>query len=95
MVETSSIIAVAGAIIVPVTALLLNYRGFASIDARFASFEGSINNRFASLESSINNRVASVEHRLENIERDLKDFYKTSAEHDKEFARLKDHTRLK
>jgi hypothetical protein len=65
-VDTNSIVVASGAIIVPVTALLLNYRGF-----------------------------ASLERRLEVIERDLKDFYKASAEHDKEIARLKDHTGLK
>jgi len=64
--DTNSIVVASGAIIVPVTALLLNYRGFASLDRR-----------------------------LEVIERDLKDFYKASAEHDKEIARLKDHTGLK
>jgi len=64
--DTNSIVVASGAIIVPVTALLLNYRGF-----------------------------ASLERRLEVIERDLKDFYKASAEHDKEIARLKDHTGLK
>jgi len=47
-----------------VTALLLNYRGF-----------------------------ASLERRLEVIEKDL--IYKSQAEHDKEIARLKDHTGLK
>jgi hypothetical protein len=64
--SANTIIAASGAIIVPVTALLLNYRGF-----------------------------ASIERRLENIERDLKDFFKIQAEHDREIARLKDHTGLK
>jgi hypothetical protein len=64
--DTNLIVVASGAIIVPVTALLLNYRGF-----------------------------ASLERRLEIIEKDLKDFYKSLAEHDKEIARIKDHTGLK
>jgi hypothetical protein len=67
--DANSIVVASGAIIVPaiiipVTALLLNYRGF-----------------------------ASLERRLEVIEKDL--IYKSQAEHDKEIARLKDHTGLK
>jgi len=71
--DIPSLLVASSAIIVPVTALLLNYRGFASIDSRFAA----------------------LDHRLEIIERDLKDFYRLQAEHDKEIARLKDHTGLK
>ena len=73
MLDINTILAASGAIVVPVTALLLNYRGFASIDSRFGSSE----------------------RRLEVIEKVLKDFYKTAAEHDREIARLKDHTVLK
>jgi len=47
--------------LVAITALLLNYRGFASIDARFASLESSVSGRFASLESSVSGRFASLE----------------------------------
>ena len=65
-VDASTLVAASGAIIVPVTALLLNYRGF-----------------------------NSLERRLEGIQRDLKDFYKSLSDHDKEIARLKDHTGLK
>jgi hypothetical protein len=39
MIDANTLIDASGAIIVPVTALLLNYRGFASIDGRFASLE--------------------------------------------------------
>ena len=66
--DATSIIALSGAVIVPVTALLLNYRGLASIDSRF----GSIDSRFA----AIDNRFASLERRLDVMERDLKDFYR-------------------
>jgi hypothetical protein len=46
--------------LVSITALLLNYRGFSSIDSRFAS----------------------VERRLDTMQSDLKEFYRTLAEHD-------------
>jgi hypothetical protein len=36
--------------LVAITALLLNYRGFASIDSRFTSLESAVNTRFASIE---------------------------------------------
>ena len=74
--------------LVAITALLLNYRGFASIDARFASLESSVNGRFSSLEGTMNNRFASVEQRLNIMQADLKEFYKVQAEHDKRISRL-------
>jgi hypothetical protein len=74
--------------LVAITALLLNYRGFASIDARFASLESSVSGRFASLESTMNSRFASVEQRLNIMQTDLKEFYKVQAEHDKRISRL-------
>lgn len=45
--------------------------------------------------ASIDSRLASVEQTLEVIERDLKRFYESQAEIEKEIARLKDHTGLK
>ena len=94
-------ITAAGSALVAITALILNYRGFASIDARFASFETSVNGRFAALENSLNGRVtslessmhsrfASVEQRLNVMRTDLKEFYKVQAEHDKRVSRLED-----
>ena len=85
--------------LVAITALLLNYRGFASIDARFASLESSVSGRFASLESSVsgrfaslessmNSRFASVEQRLNIMQTDLKEFYKVQAEHDRRISSL-------
>src|SRR5205085_4744717 len=68
-----ALISSGGSVLVAVTALLLNYRGFASIDGRFAA-----------LESSINGRIASLERRLEVIERDIKEFYKLLGIHDTE-----------
>ena len=74
--------------LVAITALLLNYRGFASIDARFASLESSVSGRFASLESNMNGRFASVEQRLNIMQTDLKEFYKVQAEHDRRISSL-------
>ncbi len=48
-----------------ITALLLNYRGFASMDSRFAS-----------LESAVNSRFGSVEHHLDMLQADMKDLNK-------------------
>lgn len=96
-----ALITAATSALVSITALVLNYRGFASIDARvaslessvsgrFAALENSVNGRFASLESSMNNRFASVEQRLNIMQTDLKEFYKVQAEHDKRISRLEE-----
>jgi hypothetical protein len=50
-------IATAGSAVVAITALILGYRGFASIDSRF---------------SSIDARFSSLERRLDAIQADLK-----------------------
>jgi hypothetical protein len=65
--DNSVLIALFGASssgLVAITALLLNYRGFASMEA-------TMNSRFASLESSMNSRFASVDNRFASIERRL------------------------
>jgi hypothetical protein len=94
---TVALISAGSSALVAVVALILNYRGFASIDARFTALEGSINSRFASidsrfasLEASINSRFASIEHRLEVIESDIKQFYRLLTEYDKRISRLED-----
>ena len=48
--------------LVAITALLLNYRGFASIDGRFAA---------------IDNRFAGIERRLDSMQQDMKDLNKS------------------
>ena len=63
-----ALISAGASALVSITALLLNYRGFASIDSRFAS----------------------VERRLDTMQADLKEFYRTLAEHDKRISRLED-----
>jgi hypothetical protein len=41
--------------LVAIAALIVNYRGFALIDARFASFQNSMDSGFASLEHAFDN----------------------------------------
>jgi hypothetical protein len=72
-----ALISAGSSVLVAVTALVLNYRGFASMDARFASMDA----RFASLEASMNSRFAS-------IEADLKEFYRMLADLDKRISKL-------
>ena len=40
---------VASSLAVAVTALILNHRGFAAMESRFASLESSVNTRFGSV----------------------------------------------
>ena len=56
-------------VLIAVTALLLNYRGFAAIDGRFSSIDA----RF----SSIDARFSSIERRLDMMQIDMKDLNKT------------------
>ena len=63
-----ALISAGGSVLVSITALLLSYRGFASIDGRFAS---------------VDNRFASIERRLDAIQNDLKEFYKLLTDLDK------------
>ena len=74
-----ALISAGSSALVAVVALILNYRGFASIDARFASLEASINSRFA-----------SIERRLEVIESDIKQFYRLLTEYDKRISKLEE-----
>lgn len=62
-----------------ITALLLNYRGFASMDSRFAS-----------LESAVNSRFGSVEHRLDMLQADMKDLNKAVTALEIDVALVKD-----
>jgi len=79
-----ALISAGSSVLVAITALVLNYRGFTSMDARFASMDArfaSIDARFASLEASMNSRFAS-------IEADLKEFYRMLADLDKRISKL-------
>jgi hypothetical protein len=79
----NALIGAGGSVIVAVTALLLNYRGFNAIDSRFAS-----------LESSMNSRFTSVENRLNILQSDLKDFNKTLTAIEIDVAKVKDKVGL-
>jgi hypothetical protein len=69
--------------LVAIVALLLNYRGFASID-----------NRFSSLESSVNSRFTSIERRLDLMQTDMKDLNKAMTGIEVDVALLKDRAKL-
>ncbi len=87
--DNSVLIALIGASssgLVAITALLLNYRGFASIDNRFSSLD----NRFSSFETSVNNRFASLDRRLDVLQSDMKDLNKTMTAMELDMAILKD-----
>ena len=64
----TALISSGGAVLVAITALVLNYRGFASLDARLTSLDA----RFA----SIDGRFASIERRLDMLQTDMKDLNK-------------------
>ncbi len=66
-----------------ITALLLNYRGFASMDSRFAS-----------LESAVNSRFGSVEHRLDMLQANMKDLNKAMTALEIDVALVKDKVGL-
>ena len=61
--------------LVAITALLLSYRGFASIDARFAAMDA---------------RFASIERRLDLMQTHMKDLNKTMTALEIDVALLKD-----
>ena len=73
-----------------ITALILNYRGFAAIDSRFASLEAAMNSRFASTD----NRFASIERRLDMLQTDMKDLNKTMTALEIDVALVKDKVGL-
>ena len=76
--------------LVAITALLLNYRGFAAIDARFSSLESTFNSRFASVDA----RFASIERRLDLLQSDMKDLNKTMTALEVDVALVKDKVGL-
>jgi hypothetical protein len=79
----TALISTSGAGVVAITALLLNYRGFASMDSRFAS-----------LESAVNSRFGSVEHRLDMLQANMKDLNKAMTALEIDVALVKDKVGL-
>jgi hypothetical protein len=48
-----ALISSGGSVLVAITALLLNYRGFASLDARMLAFESRVDARFNIMQSDM------------------------------------------
>jgi hypothetical protein len=49
----TALISSSGSVLVAITALVLNYRGFASLDARMTSLESRVDGRFNSMQSDM------------------------------------------
>jgi hypothetical protein len=80
------LISAGGSVLVAMTALILNYRGFAAMEGRFASMDS----RFASMDS----RFASIERRLDVLQTDMKDLNKTMTALEIDVALVKDKVGL-
>jgi hypothetical protein len=78
-----ALISAGGSVLVAITALVLNYRGFTSIDGRFASLEG----RMLSFEGR-------VDARLNMLQYDMKDLNKAMTALEIDVALLKDKAGL-
>jgi len=78
-----ALISAGGSVLIAITALVLNYRGFASIDGRFASLEA----RMLSFEGR-------VDARLNMLQSDMKDLNKTMTALELDVALLKDKAGL-
>jgi hypothetical protein len=74
-----ALISSGGSVLIAVTALLLNYRGFAAIDGRF---------------SSIDARFSSIERRLDMMQIDMKDLNKTMTALEIDVALVKDKLKM-
>jgi len=48
-----ALIGSSGSVLVAITALILNYRGFASLDARMTSLESRVDGRFNSMQADM------------------------------------------
>jgi flagellar capping protein FliD len=70
----TALISGGGSVLIAITALILSYRGFASLDARFSSLDvrfSSLDARFSSLEGrfgSLEGRFNSLETRMDTFE---------------------------
>jgi hypothetical protein len=78
-----ALISAGGSVLVAVTALVLNYRGFASIESRFAAFEG----RLLAFESRVDSR-------LNLLQSDMKDLNRAMTALEVDVALLKDNAGL-
>lgn len=85
-----ALISAGGSVLVAVTALVLNYRGFASIDGRFTALDG----RFGALEGRISSFESRVDARLNLLQSDMKDINKAMTALEIDVALLKDRAGL-
>jgi hypothetical protein len=49
----TALVSAGGSVLVAITALMLNYRGFASLDTRITSLEGRVDARFNAMQSDM------------------------------------------
>ena len=78
-----ALISAGGSVLVAITALILNYRGFALIEGRFAAFEG----RLLAFESRVDGR-------LNLLQSDMKDLNRAMTALEVDVALLKDKAGL-
>jgi hypothetical protein len=83
----TALISSGGSVLVAITALVLNYRGFASLDARITSLESRVDGRFTSLEGRFDAR-------LNSMQADMKDLNKTMTALEVDVALVKDKVGL-
>ncbi len=85
-----ALISTGSSVLIAVTALLLNYRGFASIDGRF----GALDARFTALEGRMQAFESRVDGRLNLLQADMKGLNKTMTALEIYVALLKDKAGL-
>jgi len=90
----TALISGGGSVLVAMTALILNYRGFASLDARLTSLESRVDGRFGLLEARMDTFEARVDARLNAMQADMKDLNKTMTALEIDVALLKDKVGL-
>jgi hypothetical protein len=81
-----ALISAGGSVLVAVTALVLNYRGFSAIDSRF----GSIDGRFGSLEGRLLAFEARIDARFNLMQADMQNLNKAMTALETDVALLKD-----
>lgn len=74
-----ALISAGSSALVAITALLLNYRGFTSID-----------NRFTAVENRVTNLENRLDRRLDAIQAGIKEFYRILADHGKRISKLEE-----
>jgi hypothetical protein len=74
-----ALISSGSSVLIAITALLLNYRGFAAIDGRFSSMDA---------------RFSSIEGRLDMMQSDMKDLNKTMTALEIDVALVKDKLKM-